>query len=56
MVRPSGSTVQYTRYNRTKFDHVVALLSPGIATEVRDLTLTPPTDNPQLIKWTAASE
>jgi hypothetical protein len=52
-----GITVQ-----KIKFDHVVALLSPEIATEVRDLILTQPTDDPydtlkaQLIKWTAASE
>ena len=52
-----GITVQ-----KTKFDHVVALLSPKIVTKVRDLILAPPKENPydtlkaQLIKRTAASE
>lgn len=47
---------------RTRFDHVVASLSPEIATEVRDLILSPPADTPytalkeQLIGRTAASE
>jgi len=46
---------------RTKFDYIVASLSPDTATEVRDLILTPPTDNPyttlkrELIKRTAGS-
>ena len=46
---------------RSRFDHVVASLSPDYATEVRDL-LRPPTDNPytalkeQLTKRTALSE
>ena len=31
---------------RTKFDHIIALLSPEVATEVRDLILKPPSDNP----------
>ena len=44
------------------FDYVVASLSPEIALEVRDLILTPPTDDPykvlkeQLVNRTAASE
>ena len=47
---------------KTKFDHVVASLSPEFAVEVRDLVLSPPDDDPydklraQLIKRTAASE
>lgn len=52
-----GITVQ-----KTKFGHIVSSLSPEIATEVRDLILTPPAEHPydtlkeQLIKRTAASE
>ena len=47
---------------RTKFDHIVATLSPEFASEVRDFIIQPPTDNPytalreQLIKQTTASE
>lgn len=47
---------------KTKFEHVVASLTPEYATEVRDLILTPPDDTPydilkaQLIKRTEASE
>ena len=47
---------------KTKFDYIVASLSSEIATEVRDLILTPPAENPfdtlkeQLIKRTTASE
>ena len=47
---------------RTKFDYIVASLSPELATEVRDLIIHPPTDTPydslreQLIKRTTASE
>ena len=47
---------------KTKFDYIVASLSPEIATEVRDLILKPPVETPytvlktQLDKRTAASE
>ena len=47
---------------KTMFDYIVASLSPEFATEVPDLILKPPTENPydklkeQLIKRTAASE
>jgi len=47
---------------KTKFDHIVASLSPEVAVEVRDLILKPPTDHPydtlknQLVKRTAKSE
>ena len=46
----------------TKFDYVVASLSPEVATEIRDLILKPPEAEPysvlkeQLIRRTAASE
>ena len=47
---------------RTRFDYVVANLTPDIVIEIRDLILRPPEENPydilkaQLIKRTAASE
>lgn len=47
---------------RTKFDHVVASLSPEFATEVRDLILTPPEENAfdvlkeQLVRRTVVSD
>ena len=47
---------------KTKFDHVVASLSPEYATEVRDLILKPPTTHPYdslkelLVRRTTASE
>ena len=47
---------------KTKFDYVIASLSPEIAFEVRDLFIRPPPDTPydtlkaELIKQTAASE
>ncbi len=50
------------RVQRTKFDHIVASLTPEFAMEVRDLILHPPAVSPydllkqQLIKRTTASE
>lgn len=47
---------------KSKFDHVVSSLAPEYAAEVRDLLISPPTDNPyttlrtQLIKRTTASD
>ena len=47
---------------RTRFDHVIAVLAMEVATEVRDLILNPPDDAPYdllkatLIKRTEASE
>lgn len=47
---------------KTKFDYIIASLTPEVATEVRDLILRPPEANSynvlkeQLIKRTAASE
>ena len=47
---------------RTRFDHVIAVLAPEVATEVRDLIINPPADTPYdllkavLIKRTEASE
>ena len=54
MVPADRSTSQQTR-----FDYVIASLSPEIACEVRDLLIRPPADGPlkaELIKPTAASE
>ena len=48
--------------SKTKFDHIVASLSPEFATEVRDLLLHPPAETPyevlkaELTKRTTASE
>ena len=48
--------------SKTKFDYVVSSLDPEFATEVRDLLLNPPADEPyetlkaQLTKRTSASE
>ena len=48
--------------SKTKFDHVIATLSPEYATEVRDLILSPPEEDPfkalkdALVQRTAASE
>ena len=50
------------RAQRSKFDYVVASLTPEIAMEIRDLILRPPEEEPyvelkqQLIKRTTASE
>lgn len=47
---------------KTRFDHIVAFLSPEVAMEVRDLILRPPAERPydtlkeQLVKRTAESE
>ena len=47
---------------KTKFEYVVASLSPEFAAEVRDLLLRPPNEDPydvlkaQLVKRTTASE
>ena len=47
---------------KTRFEYLVSSLSPEIATEVRDLLVRPPADNPydtlkaELVKRTAASE
>lgn len=32
---------------KTRFDYIIASLSPDTATEIRDLILNPPTENPQ---------
>ena len=48
--------------SKTKFDHIVSCLSPEFATEVRDLLLHPPSENPyemlkeQLTKQMSDSE
>ncbi len=47
---------------KTRFDYVIASLSPEFAVEIRDLLIRPPADAPydtlkaELVKWTAASE
>ena len=55
-------TTKRIHSQKTCFDYVISSLSPGFATEVRDLLLNPPSDTPydklktELIKRTAASE
>ncbi len=55
-------TTQGISLQKTKFDHVIASLSPDVAVEIRDLILRPPTDNPydvlrrELIQRTAKSD
>ncbi len=55
-------TTRRVTSQKTKYDYIIASLSPEVATEVRDLILRPPADNlytvlrEQLIKRTAASE
>lgn len=54
-------TTKHITTQQTRFDYVVASLSPEFATEVRDLILSPPRDKPydalktQLVKRTSAS-
>ena len=55
-------TTRRVTSQKAKFDHVIASLTPEVATEVRDLILKPPTDHPydtlreQLTRRTAESE
>ena len=55
-------TTRHITSQKSKFEYVVASLSPEYATEVRDLILSPPATNPYnslsetLIKRTTASE
>ena len=42
-------TTRRITVEKTKFDYVIALLSPKVATEVRDLILKPPTANPYTV-------
>ena len=58
-----GACVHYSiTSQKTKFEYLVSSLSPEVATEVRDLLLRPPAENPydrlkaELVKRTAASE
>ena len=61
MVWPGRGAIHY-QWRQTKFDHVVASLSPEYTTEVHDLILKPPTTDlydslkEQLVKRTTASE
>ena len=62
MRRLTRNLLQKVLQHRTKFDHVIASLSPEFASEVRDLILKPPRTTPydalkaQLIKRTTAFE
>ena len=64
MVCSSRSAIFNSRHHRPEdnVDYVVASLSPEFTTEIRDLILKPPGENPyntikeQLTKQTAASE
>ena len=55
-------TTQGITAQQTKFDYMISSLRPKVATEVRDLLLKLPADQPydtvrtQLIKWTAMPE
>ena len=55
-------TTRKVTSQKSRFDYVIASLTPEVATEIRDLILKPPEANPytvlkeQLIKRTAASE
>ena len=64
MICTSGGPVYYSRNYcpEEQFDYIVTSLAPEFATEVHDLILNPPRDNPyatlkeQLVKQTATSQ